>query len=147
MTDGTAQSGARILLVEDDKACRALVRAMVSRCTEPELRGACLVEASDLAQARAALAGTTADAPVDVVLLDLNLPDGCGLDLAVELRDWRAGPLPAVVAVTGDSGPGQASEAIAAGCQAVLPKPYTAAALCDLVATLLRAAKTAPDAG
>ena len=86
----TPQGGARILLVEDDTLNRALVRAVLARCADPELQGVCLVEAGDLAQARAALAG----APVDVVLLDLGLPDGSGLELAAELRNAHDGGLP-----------------------------------------------------
>jgi two-component system, OmpR family, KDP operon response regulator KdpE len=134
MTDAAARAGPRILLVEDDELNRALVRAVVSRCADPELRDACLVEASDLAQARAALA----DAPVDVVLLDMGLPDGSGLDLAAELRDGRRGRHPVVLAVTGDSAPSARAAAIAAGCHAVLTKPYNAAVLCGTLTTLLR---------
>src|SRR6266498_4576823 len=99
MSGAVVRDGARILLVEDDELNRALVRAIVSRCAEPELRGAQLVEAGDLAQARAAIE----DAPVDVMLLDMGLPDGSGLDLAAELRDSPRGRAPAIVAVTGNS--------------------------------------------
>ena len=120
---------------------RALVRAVLARTAEPELRGVCLVEAGDLAQARAALAA----APVDVVLLDLGLPDGSGLELAAELRNSHGGSPPAVVAVTGAATPGQASEAMEAGCQAVLAKPYAVADLCAVLVDLLR--RHRPDAG
>ncbi len=139
MISTEASAGARILLVEDDAANRALVRAIVSRGAEPELRGACLVEANDLAQARAALAG----GPVDVLLLDMGLPDGNGMELAAELRNSRRGRPPAVVAVTGDASAQQADAAIAAGCQAVLAKPYTAADLRALLASLLRRGRDA----
>jgi CheY-like chemotaxis protein len=130
----TPQGGARILLVEDDTLNRALVRVVLAQSADPELRGVCLVEAGDLAQARAALAG----APVDVVLLDLGLPDGSGLELAAELRDAHGGRPPAVVALTGESAPAQASAAMAAGCRAVLAKPYTPADLCSVLLSLLR---------
>src|SRR6266699_1361020 len=61
-----------------------------------------------------------ADGPVDVLLLDMGLPDGNGMELAAELRDSRYGRPPAVIAVTGNSAAQQARAAIAAGCQAVL---------------------------
>lgn len=141
MNGAPARAGARILLVEDDELNRALVRAIVSRCAEPELRGAQLVEAGDLAQARAAIE----DAPVDVMLLDMGLPDGSGLDLAAELRDSPGGRAPAVVAVTGNSAAAQADAAMAAGCQAVLAKPYAAADLRALLTSLLRRDRGAPD--
>ena len=134
MIGATPQGGARILLVEDDTLNRALVRAVLARCADPELQGVCLVEAGDLAQARVVLA----DTPVDVVLLDLGLPDGSGLELAAELRNAHGGGPPAVVAVTGESAPAQANEAMAAGCHAVLAKPYTSADLCGVLVSLLR---------
>ena len=65
---------ARILLVEDDDLNQRLVRTVLARSDDPVLRNACLVQAASLAEARAALATSA----VDVVLLDMNLPDGHG---------------------------------------------------------------------
>src|SRR5260370_33097750 len=87
MTDGTRGPGARILLVEDDEMNRALVRTIVSRCADPDLRDARLVEAGGLAQARGALAGS----PFDVGLLGMNLPDGSRPELAAGLREAPGG--------------------------------------------------------
>jgi CheY-like chemotaxis protein len=143
VTGAAPRAAARILLVEDDPLNRALVRAVLARSDDPELRAACLVEAGDLAQARAALTGP----PVDVVLLDMGLPDGSGIELLAELRHAHGGRPPAVVAVTGASAPEQASEAIAAGCREVLAKPYAAADLRTVLAALLRGARAAPDGG
>ncbi len=90
-----------------------------------------VVQAGSLAEARAALALGA----VDVVLLDMNLPDGNGLSLAAEVR--RAGSRhPALVALTGAAGE-QEDAALAAGCTAVLGKPYEAGQLCALVAAAL----------
>jgi DNA-binding response OmpR family regulator len=60
--------------------------------------------------------------PVDVLLLDLGLPDGDGLRALAELR--RLDALPRVsVALTGRDGPEVAARCIDAGCAAVLVKP------------------------
>lgn len=60
--------------------------------------------------------------PADVMLLDLSLPDGNGLDLLHSLR--RAGTLPlATLAVTGWSDDVTRERCLAAGCRAVLEKP------------------------
>ena len=124
-------AGARILLVEDDDLNQRLVAAVLARSADPVLRSACLVQAGSLEEAREALALGA----VDVVLLDMNLPDGNGLSLAAEVR--RAGARrPAVVALTGAAGQ-QADAALAAGCSAVLGKPYEAGQLCALVAAAL----------
>ena len=123
-------SDARILLVEDDDLNQQLVRRVLARSGDPVLRSACLVQAASLAEARAALASST----VNVVLLDMNLPDGNGLSLAAEVQ--RTGSGPAMVALTG-AGLEQGDAALAAGCTAVLGKPYKAAQLCALVCAAL----------
>jgi two-component system, OmpR family, KDP operon response regulator KdpE len=128
--NGTGPPGrarVRLLLVEDNELNRALVRAILHRAAEPGLRDAELIEACSLSQARAVLAS----APVDIVLLDVQLPDGSGLSLMDELAP--DGPRPAVIAVTGGVLPEQRAAAITAGCSAIIDKPFVAA---DLVAAL-----------
>src|SRR5580704_4365198 len=112
--------GVRILHVDDDDLNRALVRTALARSAEPLLRTARLIEAADLAHARAVLA----EGPVDVVLLDMRLPDGSGLALATELKQADATVRPILVALTGAVEPDQRRAALAAGCTAVLIKPY-----------------------
>jgi two-component system KDP operon response regulator KdpE len=119
----------RVLLVEDNELNRALVRAILNRTTEPALRGADLIEAHNLTQARAVLAGEA----VDIVLLDVQLPDGSGLTLVDEIAQ-RGGSRPGIVAVTGGVLPEQRVAAMAAGCDAIVDKPFIAA---DLVRALV----------
>jgi signal transduction histidine kinase/DNA-binding response OmpR family regulator len=143
---GTDSAGrpARILLVDDDELNRALVRAALTRCTDPLPAAARLLEAADLAAARAILA----EGPVDIVLLDIRLPDGNGLELAAELsRSGNPAP-PAVIALTGALGPDLRSAAMSAGCTAALGKPYQVASLCELISAELshRAAQRSRDA-
>lgn len=135
--------GVRILHVDDDDLNRALVRTALARSAEPVLRTARLIEAADLAHARAALA----EGPVDVVLLDMRLPDGSGLALATEMKQADAAAPPILFALTGAVEPDQRRAALAAGCSAVLIKPYPVASLCDLlVAHLGRRAGPGPGA-
>ncbi|HSJ98994.1 MAG TPA: response regulator, partial [Myxococcota bacterium] len=72
---------AAVLLVEDDAPTRARLRAAVE--AHPDLRLAAAVGSCE--EARAAL---VAQAPA-VLLTDIGLPDGSGIDLIRELR--RAG--------------------------------------------------------
>jgi two-component system, OmpR family, KDP operon response regulator KdpE len=120
-----------ILLVEDNELNRALVRAILSRATDSAVREAELIEACNLSQARAILA----EIPVDVVLLDVQLPDGNGLSLFEDLPDQH--PRPAVIAVTGGVLPEQRAAAIAAGCNAIIDKPFVAADLVNALAAHL----------
>jgi CheY-like chemotaxis protein len=127
-------AGARVVVVDDDDLNRALVRTMFARSAEPLLRTAQLIEAPDLARARAVLA----DGPVDLVLLDLRLPDGSGITLAAELKERGGKDRPVVVALTGATESRLRQAAVDAGCAAVLLKPYPIEDLSELLVAHLR---------
>lgn len=123
----------RILLVEDEPANRALVRAIIARSARPELRGIVLHEAASIAEARSVLASQ----PVDVVLVDVRLPDGNGLDLAAELKA-QPGTHPARVAIVSASVlPAERTTALATRADAFLAKPFDPAELDALLVRLL----------
>ena len=123
----------RILLVEDEELNRTLVKAVLSRAQVQAVRDAEVLDASSLAIARARLSSDD----VDLILLDMNLPDGHGLTLARELAAG-AGPAgrrrPSVVAVTASVLPQDRAAALEAGCDGFLDKPYGAADLVAVVA-------------
>jgi len=75
------------------------------------------------------IAGTVAEAvergsekPVDVMLLDLSLPDGDGLEILDALRSRAALPR-ATIAMTGHSDAKSRRSCLEAGCADVLVKP------------------------
>jgi two-component system KDP operon response regulator KdpE len=122
----------RILLVEDEELNRTLVKAVLARAQITAVRDAEVLDASTLASARTWL-GTE---DIDLILLDMNLPDGSGLTLASELAAGTVAagrPRPTVVAVTASVLPQDREAALQAGCDGFLDKPYAAA---DLVATV-----------
>lgn len=111
----------RVLLVEDEPLNRALVRAILAR--ETDHPGIALLEADTIAEARRIL---TAE-PVDVVLLDVRLPDGSGLDLAGELRasaDGGGGPPRFVAILSASVLEGERQAAAASGADEFLGKPF-----------------------
>ena len=125
-----------ILLVEDEDLNRTLVKAVLARAQIAAVRDAQVVDAASLATARERLAGEQ----IDLILLDMNLPDGNGLTLARELADGSVptGPRkPAVVAVTASVLPQDRAAALEAGCDGFLDKPYAAADLIQVVANHL----------
>jgi two-component system, OmpR family, KDP operon response regulator KdpE len=129
----------KILLVEDETLNRTLVKAVLSRAEIEAVRDATVLDAGSLAAARERLRGDD----VDLVLLDMNLPDGNGLTLARELAvaGRPAGRRkPAVVAVTASVLPADRAAAIEAGCDGFLDKPYAAADLVAVVAAHLNPA-------
>ena len=83
-----------VLLVEDDAPTRAHLEQAIAGRPELSLLASC----PDCASARKALA----EAPPDVLLTDLDLPDGSGIELIRELRTARADALAMVITVFGD---------------------------------------------
>lgn len=122
-----------ILHVEDEAPNRALLQAVISRAADPDVREATIVDAPDLATARAVLASRA----VDLVLLDVRLPDGNGLDLARAIRDGD-GPRPPVIVMSASVLPDEQSAALATGARHFLSKPYAPAELVALVAATLQ---------
>lgn len=121
-----------LLLVEDEAPNRALLRAVLSRAGDAAVRSASILEATTLAEARDRLA----EGPVDVVLLDVRLPDGSGLDLARELRDSDRGR-PSIVILSASVLPMERFAAEEAGADAFLAKPYDPGELLDVLARLV----------
>jgi CheY-like chemotaxis protein len=131
-----------VLYVEDELPNRILLRAVLSRCDRPAVREAALLEAPDLATAR----GMLAAGGFDLVLLDVRLPDGSGLDLAREIRA-KPGPHPSVVILSASVLPSERDAALASGASGFLPKPYVLADLVELVdQAITAAARSEPDA-
>lgn len=119
-----------VLLVEDSADA---VAAILDALDRGGLRNPVVIAAS-LAEARAALlrgAGDPSTAPV-LVLLDLELPDGNGLELLAELAAAGA----PIVVLTGLTDPRGIDEAHRLGASAYLVKPLAYEALIDVVRDL-----------
>lgn len=75
--------------------------------------------------------------PLDLVIADLRLGDGDGLDVVRAARQ-AAVPTPAIV-ITGFASEASRQAALAAGAVAYLPKPFSASAFVAVVAKTLAA--------
>lgn len=121
-----------VLLVEDEEPNRALLRAVMARAAQDRLPDVVLIEAADLATARQILATRA----VDLVLLDVRLPDGNGLSLIQTGHGQAASPkfvvLSASVLAT------ERATALESGAAGFLAKPFRPAELVDLVAKVLQ---------
>src|SRR5690242_3863192 len=115
-----------VLICEDETMLRELIRVSLAG------GGYRFVEATTVGEAEAALAE---EAP-DVVLLDLMLPGGSGLDVLRTLRR-RGSRVPAVVISAWTTDEYRAAAA-AAGVDAFVAKPFLPAELAELVAGLVR---------
>jgi CheY-like chemotaxis protein len=122
-----------VLLVEDDPAIRALCRITFERAQSGTLRGVRCLEAGDLAGARALI---RSESP-DLVVMDVRLPDGSGLDLIRELRASNPAGSTKVIIASASVLPLERDVALAAGADRFLAKPYRPADLVEAVAELL----------
>lgn len=116
----------RLLLVEDEAELARLVRANLAR------EGFAVDIVRTLDEARAALSA----ARYDVILLDLTLPDGDGLDLLADMR--RGGDSTPVIAVTARDAIDQRIHGLNLGADDYLGKPYAQAELVARIRALLR---------
>ncbi len=122
---------ARLLIVEDDAGIRSgLVRALTNA-------------GYDCAASASAAAARQADRP-DLVLLDLGLPDGDGMDLALEFQArW---PLVPIIMVTARTEEMDVVAGLDTGAVDYITKPFRLAELLARVRTQLRR-PAAPTAG
>lgn len=115
-----------LLVADDDGDIRSLVVAQLAR------EGYRLSETGDVVGIRAALAAE----PVDLVVLDLNLPDGDGLALC---RELRAGGYPgAIIMVTARDGAIDRVLGLELGADDYLTKPFEPRELSARIRNLLR---------
>jgi DNA-binding response OmpR family regulator len=104
----------RVLIVEDDEADLSLLRRMLGTVKLVRIE---VLQATTLEGAMAHLS-----AGVDIVLLDLNLPDGTGLDTLRHLR--ATDPTTPVVVLTGVEDRQTAVAALESGAQDYLVKGH-----------------------
>ena len=115
-----------VLIVEDDPLIAEAHRAYLAR-----LQGfstAAVVNTAREAM-RAASEAAASESPIDLVLLDLGLPDASGIALASGLSSLR--PAPDIIAITSERDLEMVRAAVAHGALAYLLKPFTFAAFRD----------------
>jgi len=115
----------KVLLVEDEKQIRRFVRVAV------EEEGCSVSEAETLAQG---LIQAGLGKP-DLLILDLGLPDGNGIDLIRDLRGWSDVP---VLILSARSQENDKIDALDAGADDYLTKPFSVGELRARVRALLR---------
>src|SRR5690242_15847264 len=108
---GAARRG--VLVVDDHEFNLELLELLL------ELQGHAVRGAASVAAAERAIAD---EAPA-MIVLDLNLPDGSGLDLTRRLKSEPSTAAIPIVACTAAVMPSDEERARAAGCDAFLAKP------------------------
>ena len=119
------QARGRILVVDDDAEIRRVVRLIL------QAEGYETFEAPDAQRARI----EAATRRPDLLIVDLGLPDGDGVDLVRELRQWSAAPVIVLSARTGEA---DKIAALDAGADDYLAKPFGAGELLARLRAQLR---------
>jgi len=123
----------RLLLVEDTPSLAMLYRSVLTRA------GYGVACASSLAEARTQYARSRPH----LVLLDLQLPDGDGLELLETVR--RESPDSRVIVITANGSINRAVQAMRAGAFDFLVKPFDEARLLSAVSNARASAPHSPD--
>jgi two-component system, OmpR family, KDP operon response regulator KdpE len=127
-----SQTGARILVVDDEPAIRRYLRATLSA------HGYQVVEAGSGTEA---LAAVSTHLPA-VIILDLGLPQMDGIEVTRRLREWTLIP---IIVVSVRSGEADKVAALDAGADDYLTKPFSSGELlARLRAALRRATQPGP---
>jgi two-component system, OmpR family, KDP operon response regulator KdpE len=113
---------ARILIVEDSPLVTDALRVLITAAGYEVEVAASVAEAIERG----------ASAPIDLMLLDLTLPDGNGLEVLDALRSRSSLPR-STLAMTGHNDTGSRRRCIEAGCAEVLLKPVPIAELLRLI--------------
>lgn len=123
-----------VLIVDDEPAIRELLRTTL------------LAEGYAVVEAATAREGATlaANRRVDLFLIDLGLPDGDGVALIREIRGWTQRPILVLSARTQES---QKVDALDAGADDFVSKPFGVAELHARIRVALRHAGGSPAAG
>jgi two-component system KDP operon response regulator KdpE len=105
------QPGNLVLVVDDEPQMRKFIRASLTS------HGYRVIEADSVEQA---LAQTASHTP-DLILLDLGLPDGNGIELTKQLREWTQVP---IIVISARGREDDKVEALDAGAGDYLTKPF-----------------------
>jgi response regulator of citrate/malate metabolism len=115
-----------VLIVEDEPLIAEAHRTYLGRLEGFSVAGVAHTARDAM---RAASEATMTEAPIDLVLLDIGLPDASGIALASGLSGLR--PAPDIIAITSERDLEMVRAAVGHGALAYLLKPFTFAAFRD----------------
>ncbi len=127
-TDATALKGnganrkLKILVVEDDETSQHLISIMVNKFAK---------EIINVSSSREAIEACQNNADIDLILMDIQLPDMNGYDTTRQIRQFNKDVV--ILAQTAYALTGDKEKAISAGCNDYISKPINNAELISLI--------------
>lgn len=126
-------SEVRVLIVDDSSVMRKIVERSLRQAGLDSLLA---YEAANGADALETLRSK----PVDLILTDINMPSMDGLEFLRQLRAQDLAPGVPVVMITTEASLDRAKQALAAGAQYFIPKPFSIEQIRARVLPLLKTA-------
>jgi DNA-binding response OmpR family regulator len=120
-----SQQQQRVILIVEDEA--EILEVIASSLKRRQYR---VATATNFGDAQRALA--EAGGPVDIILTDVRLPDGDGLDLVRQVCGQEA-PRPRMIVMTGHLDRQSVDGALTSGAEAVLLKPFKLTTLIERI--------------
>jgi two-component system chemotaxis response regulator CheY len=134
----------RVLIIDDSMVMR---RILESALRQSGLDLAEALHAANGMEGLAALENSAAkDLQIDLILCDMHMPVLNGLDFLLEKQRRNLAPGVPVVMITADASDPQVLDAVAAGAQGTISKPFTLERIKTCVASLLPPVARAPSA-
>jgi two-component system chemotaxis response regulator CheY len=120
----------RILFVDDDAVIRMITTALLRRAG---------YDVSSAEDGEEALRTVESDAPFDLIVTDLDMPNVDGKTLLSTLRSREQGAAPPVVVLTGSDDAVTHTALLEAGALACIAKPINPATFVDQLRSAMRA--------
>jgi DNA-binding response OmpR family regulator len=131
-----AENRKRVLIVDDDPEIIQLVRVLLSRLEIEVISAITAAEAAQILK--------TPPLP-EIFILDLMLPEVSGMDLLKQMRAKTTFDDLPVIVLSALIDPNQIREALDAGADRYLTKPYIANNLISVVGELLKTGRRRPS--
>jgi two-component system, chemotaxis family, chemotaxis protein CheY len=124
----------KVLIIDDSLVMRMILERILHQA---RLDLAKVFHAANGAEGLATLEEATAGISFDLILCDMQMPVMNGLDFLLEKQRRNLAPGVPVMMITAESGDPAALEAIAAGAQGYISKPFTMQQMQTSLASLL----------
>ena len=118
----------RALIVDDSKAMRTILKKIVTECGYESI--------DEAANGAEALVRLRKDGPPDLMLVDWNMPEMTGIELVTRVRKDDTFESSVIMMVTTETETARISEALEAGADEYLMKPFTPELLRDRIEML-----------
>lgn len=122
----------KLMIVDDSSTMRKIILRALNR------GGFKFEQALEASNGLEALDHIESTPGIDLVVTDVNMPDMHGIDLLKKVRESRSADELAVIVVSAEGGDERRAEALDAGANGYLTKPFTPESIVAALSSFLR---------